>query len=413
MALSAGVRLVAIGSPLVAVDDDAAAVAAALADGGVGLESRTVVDEDEAALERALAPPAPLTVVVAGPGGSTGDVARRVLARASGTRLVLNDRMLAALQELHRRRDRPLPRRDERLALLPQGATVWARPDGEPAWALESEAAAWVVLPRGGLATDTAALLLDLARARLGRSAALAVRTLRTAGVTLADLEERLAAWLGPGESSGEVAVTMAPSEGEVWVRLRARAATPDAAAEALGALERRIAEALGDDCYGRDGESLEQAVGKRLAARGLTLAVAESCTGGLVGHRLTSVPGSSAFFERGVIVYSNRAKAELLGVPDEILRTHGAVSRPCAEAMVRGICARSGAPCGLSITGIAGPDGGTPSKPVGTVFIGLAVPGVVEARHFRFAGGRASVKWQSSQMALDMLRRSLGGSRK
>ena len=189
------------------------------------------------------------------------------------------------------------------------------------------------------------------------------MRTLRTAGVTLADLEERLAAWLGPGESSGEVAVAMAPGEGEVWVRLRARAATPEAAAEALGALERRIAEALGDDCYGRDGESLEQAVGKRLAARGLTLAVAESCTGGLVGHRLTSVPGSSAFFERGVVVYSNRAKAELLGVPDEILRTHGAVSRPCAEAMVRGICARSGAPCGLSITGIAGPDGGTPSQ--------------------------------------------------
>jgi nicotinamide-nucleotide amidase len=202
----------------------------------------------------------------------------------------------------------------------------------------------------------------------------------------------------------------MVPSEGEVWVRLRARAVTPAAAAEALGALERPIAEALGDDCYGRDGESLEQAVGKRLAARGLTLAVAESCTGGLVGHRLTSVPGSSAFFERGVIVYSNRAKAELLGVPDEILRTHGAVSRPCAEAMVRGICARSGTPCGLSITGIAGPDGGTPSKPVGTVFIGLAAPGVLEARHFRFAGGRASVKWQSSQMALDMLRRSLRG---
>jgi nicotinamide-nucleotide amidase len=152
--------------------------------------------------------------------------------------------------------------------------------------------------------------------------------------------------------------------------------------------------------------------VGRRLSARGLMLAVAESCTGGLVGHRLTTVPGSSAFFERGVIVYSNRAKEELLGVPEDILRTHGAVSRPCAEAMVRGICARSGAACGLSITGIAGPDGGTPTKPVGTVFIGLAVPGLVDARHFRFAGGRASVKWQSSQMALDMLRRALGGSR-
>ena len=141
-------------------------------------------------------------------------------------------------------------------------------------------------------------------------------------------------------------------------------------------------------------------------------LAVAESCTGGLLGHRLTSVSGSSAFFERGVVVYSNRAKEELLGVPSEILRTHGAVSGPCAEAMVRGICERSGTVCGLSITGIAGPDGGTPSKPVGTVFIGLAVAGTVEARRFRFAGGRAAVKWESSQMALDMLRRSLGGLR-
>jgi nicotinamide-nucleotide amidase len=412
MALTPGVRLVAIGSPLVAVDDDTAAVAAALADGGVALDSRTVVDEDEAALERVLTPPAPLTVVVAGPGGSTGDVARRVLARVTGTRLVLNERMLGALQEPHRRRDRPLPRRDERLALLPQGATVWARPDGEPAWTLETDAAAWVVLPRGGLGADIAALLLDLARARLGRGSALAVRTLRTAGVTLADLEERLAPWLGPGESGSEVAVTLAPSEGEAWVRLRARGATAEAAAAALTTLDQRITEALGDDCYGRDGESLEQAVGRRLSARGLMLAVAESCTGGLVGHRLTTVPGSSAFFERGVIVYSNRAKEELLGVPEDILRTHGAVSRPCAEAMVRGICARSGAACGLSITGIAGPDGGTPTKPVGTVFIGLAVPGLVDARHFRFAGGRASVKWQSSQMALDMLRRALGGSR-
>jgi nicotinamide-nucleotide amidase len=197
-----------------------------------------------------------------------------------------------------------------------------------------------------------------------------------------------------------------------VWVRLRARGATAEAAAEALGALERSILEALGEDCYGRDGETLELAVGRRLGARGMTLAVAESCTGGLLGHRLTSVSGSSTFFERGVVVYSNRAKEELLGVPAEILRTHGAVSAPCAEAMVRGICERSDTACGLSITGIAGPEGGTPGKPVGTVFIGLAVAGAVEARHFRFAGGRASVKWQSSQMALDMLRRALGGWR-
>jgi nicotinamide-nucleotide amidase len=230
--------------------------------------------------------------------------------------------------------------------------------------------------------------------------------------VTLTDLEERLAGWLAPGAAGGEVAVVVAPSDGEVLVRLRARAATAEAAAQALARLEAPLAAALGDDCYGADGESLEQAVGRRLTARGLTLAVAESCTGGLVGHRLTSVPGSSGFFERGVVVYSNRAKEELLGVPADVLGAHGAVSGPCAEAMVRGICERAGTACGLSITGIAGPDGGTPTKPVGTVFIGLAAPGVLEARHFRFAGGRAAVKWQSSQMALDMLRRSLGDPR-
>jgi molybdopterin-biosynthesis enzyme MoeA-like protein len=152
MALTPGVRLVAIGSPLVVVDDDTAAVAALLADGGIGLESRTVVDEDEAALERALTPPAPLTVLVTGPGGSAGDIARRVLARVTGARLVLSERMLAALEAPHRRVDRPLPRRDERLALLPQGAVVWARADGEPAWAPTSRRACSTSLTRGSIA---------------------------------------------------------------------------------------------------------------------------------------------------------------------------------------------------------------------------------------------------------------------
>ena len=397
----------AIGPPLALVDDDAASVVTLLAAGAVTVESRTLVDEDEPALERVLTPATTLTVILAGPGGSTGDVVRRVLARTTGTRLTLNERMLAALEAQHRRRDRALPRRDERLALLPQGAIVGT--DGEPAWALETDAAAWVVLPRGGLGPATADALVDFARARLGRGGAVVTRTLRTAGVALGDVETRLASWLAPG-GGGEVSITAAATDGEVWVRLRARGATPEAAAEALAAVEPGVTQALGVDCYGHDGESLEQAVGRQLVARGLTLAVAESCTGGLLGHRLTGIPGSSAFFERGVIVYSNRAKQELLGVPEEIIRVHGAVSRPCAEAMVRGICERSGAPCGLAVTGIAGPDGGTPTKPVGTVFIGVAVPGAVEASHFRFAGGRASVKWQSSQVALDMLRRRLGG---
>ena len=159
----------------------------------------------------------------------------------------------------------------------------------------------------------------------------------------------------------------------------------------------------------------LESVVGRLLTERGLMVSVAESCTGGLLGHRLTGIPGSSRYFERGVIVYSNEAKEQLLGVPEPLLRAHGAVSAPVAEAMAAGICRIAGSACGLAVTGVAGPDGGSPAKPVGTVFIGCAAPAAsgavptVEVRHFRFAGGRDAVKWQSAQAALDLLRRALG----
>jgi nicotinamide-nucleotide amidase len=244
--------------------------------------------------------------------------------------------------------------------------------------------------------------LVPFLAGRAGAGETVLTRTLRTAGVSIADVEERLA------ERSGEATITVLPAASgdfEVWVRIAARG---PGAAERLARAERDVAEVLGEDCYGRDDETLELIVGRMLIERGLTLSVAESCTSGLLGHRLTDIAGSSAYFERGVLVYSNQAKQDLLGVPDSILRAHGAVSAPCAEAMARGICERSGNPVGLAITGIAGPDGGTPTKPVGTVFIGVAVSGEVEARRFQFAGNRSAVKWQSTQMALDLLRRRL-----
>jgi competence/damage-inducible protein CinA-like protein len=401
------VRVIAVGAGAVA--DATTPVHAALVTAGVPVGSRVLVDEDEAALEQAVAGDAGLAVLVAGPGGSAGDVVRRVIARVTGTRLVLQERMLGALQEAYRRRDRPLPRRAERLALLPQGASVLAPEDSEPAWLLEAGRLAFVVLPPGELSAGVARELVDFARAFAG-ARRVATRTLRTAGASLDDIEERLAEWLG--HPDGDVSVATVPADGEVWVRLRARGASAEEALAALDRVEPRIVAALGDDCYGRDAETLEHVVGRLLKARGLTLSVAESCTGGLLGHRLTNVAGSSAYFERGVVVYSNRAKQELLGVPEDVLRTHGAVSGPCAEAMARGICERSGSACGLAVTGIAGPDGGTPQKPVGTVFFGIAVAGNVTSKRFRFAGDRVAVKWQSAQTALDLLRRSLGGVR-
>lgn len=411
MAVSPAVHVVTVGAGVApAADADGARVVSALAAAGVGVTARVFVDEDEPALEAALAGEGGLTVIIAGPGGSDGDVVRRVLARVTGARLALNDRMLTAIEEAHRRLDRAMPRRAERLALLPQGAALWSVTGAEPAWMLETPRGAFVVLPRGAAAALEPTIhdqLVPFARARLaGRPAAIA-HTLKTAGVSVAELEERLIDWLG---AEGDVSVVVVPAEGEAWVRVRARGASPADAAERLADAEPQILAALGDDCYGRDGESLEQVVGTLLKSRGLTVATAESCTGGLVGHRLTSVGGSSAYFERGVVVYSNEAKIELLGVPESLLRTHGAVSGETAEAMARGVCAIARTPCGVSITGIAGPDGGTPTKPVGTVYIGVAVSDRVVSRRFRFSGDRASVKWQSSSMALDMLRRTLGG---
>jgi nicotinamide-nucleotide amidase len=411
MALSPAVHVVTVGAGVADVSDvDGARVTSALAAAGVPVTARVFVDEDEAALEAVLAGEGGLTVIVAGPGGSDGDVVRRVLARVTGVRLALSDRMLEAIEAAHRRLDRAMPRRAERRALLPQGATLWLADGAEPAWALETPRGAYVVLARGAAGTLDAIVheqLVPYARSRLAGRPAAIVHTLRTAGASVAELEERLVAWLG-GE--GEVSVVVVPAEGEAWVRLRARGATPAEAADRLAAVEPRIIAALGDDCYGRDGETLEQVVGTLLRSRGLTVATAESCTGGLVGHRLTSIGGSSAYFERGVVVYSNEAKVELLGVPESVLRDHGAVSAETAEAMARGVCAIARTPCGISVTGIAGPGGGTPTKPVGTVYVGVAVSNRVTSRRFRFGGDRASVKWQSSSMALDMLRRALGG---
>jgi nicotinamide-nucleotide amidase len=397
--------VVTMGVVLGADEHDVAALAHVLTEAGLALTGRFAADDDQGALERALAMGADVTVVVAGAGSSAGDGVRRAVARAAGARLVLNERALDALTETYRRRDRPLPRRAERLALLPQGAALWLSPGAEPAFMLETEGRLVVVLPRGAdLAGIVRQHLLPSLASRPGE--AVLTRTLRTAGVSIVDVEERLAEWTARVDDGATVTVLPAGSgDFEVWVRIVARG---PGATDALARLEREVTGALGEDCYGRDDETLERVVGGLLRARALTLSVAESCTSGLLGHRLTDVAGSSAYFERGVLVHSNQAKQDLLGVPEEILRTHGAVSAPCAEAMARGICARSGNPVGLAVTGIAGPDGGTPTKPVGTVFLGVAVSGDVETRRFRFAGDRSSVKWQSTQMALDMLRRRL-----
>jgi len=374
---------------------------------GVLVVSRQVVDASEAALESALRGALDakgLVLVLAKPGGSDGELVPRVIGRLTGARLVLNERRLASIEGSFARRGKAMPRRLDRLALLPRGAELLG--DDVQGWSLAGKHGTLLVLPLD--APNLQQLVSESARTLpiVPGGDGQVLRVLLATGLSAADAEERLGRWLG---KEGEVSVSCAPVEADVHVRLLARGATRALAAAALQPVEAEVRAALGVDCYGQDDDLLESVVGRLLLDRGLTVSVAESCTGGLLGNRLTNIAGSSRYIERGVIVYSNRAKEELLGVPEDLLRAHGAVSEPVARAMAEGVCRISGSPCGLAVTGIAGPDGGSAEKPVGTVYIGCATPEGIEVRRCRFDGDRVAIKWQSSQTALDMLRRRLG----
>ena len=234
-----------------------------------------------------------------------------------------------------------------------------------------------------------------------------AIRTLvfRVAGMPESDLDQLIAPVYKKYQNP---ATTILAAAGDIQIHLRARCSTEVEATALLAEVGGPIELLLGDRIYSRNGQSLEEVVGEKLRERHQTLAVAESCTGGLLGERITSVPGSSAYFLGGFITYSNRMKAECLGVPEETIAQFGAVSNETAQAMALGARRRTGSTYALAITGVAGPDGGTEQKPVGTVHVGLADPGGCQVLHRQFIGDRTRIRQFSTQMALDMLRRKL-----
>lgn len=373
---------------------------------GVPVRGRRLVSLEEGEAERALrqAVEAGGLVVCLGE-GEGAEIARQALARLLGSRLVLNESMLEALTAAYAERGRALPRRAEGLALIPRGTAVLVAPEGgEPGLLAETGGTLVAVLP------SDPRLALALAREhllpRVPRRAAepvTLVRTLRLVGLDLAEVEARLPAALRGAEGASGRTLE---ADGELWVRLQLRGPTAAAADRLRADLEPALRAAFGAAWYGEDEDTLEVVVGRLLRARGLTVALAESCTGGLVGHRLTQVAGSSRYFERGLVVYSNAAKQALLGVPEALLARYGAVSGECAEAMARGVRHEAGTDLGLSVTGIAGPEGGTPAKPVGTVFVGLADVRTAVVERYRFDRDREGNKALAALRALDLLRR-------
>jgi nicotinamide-nucleotide amidase len=205
-----------------------------------------------------------------------------------------------------------------------------------------------------------------------------------------------------------DVQTTILAGAGEIQLHLRTRGASLEAAQQRVDELVAQIEEALGECVFSDNGDSMEQIVGYYLQMRNATLAVAESCTGGLLAQRITSVSGSSRYFVGGAIVYSNELKTSLAGVPAELIRKHGAVSREVAAALAEGIRERCGATYGMGVTGVAGPTGGTEEKPVGLVFHGLAGGSGTEVIERKFPGDRKRIRWFASQQALDMVRRKL-----
>lgn len=235
----------------------------------------------------------------------------------------------------------------------------------------------------------------------------------RTTGLSESEINERLKDLFHPPPEAdkagpGPIALGLVARLTGVDLHFRGMGRTESEILRVLSPWMEKVRERLGEAIYGVDDETLEAVVGRLLVERGLRLAVAESCTGGLIGHRLTNVPGSSAYLDFVSVCYSNSSKTEVLGVPLRLLSEHGAVSAPVAAAMALGVRERSRTDLGLAVTGIAGPTGATPDKPVGLVFFALSSVYGIQTHFAQFRGDREAIKEQAAQSALDLLRRYL-----
>jgi nicotinamide-nucleotide amidase len=303
-----------------------------------------------------------------------------------------------------------MPAANRQQAMLPEGARKLRNNHGSaPGIWLEDDRGRWVAMLPGvpremrGMLGDT---LVPLLRERLGDDRRVVrSRTLRTTGVGESFIADRVAT-IHAG--LGDVGLAYLPNAEGTDLRVTARGVPPDEADRRLAAAAARLREVVGDAVYGEDGADLAAVVLDLSRERGLTIGVAESCTGGLLGARLTAIAGSSDVVLGGVIAYSNGLKSALLDVPPALLVEHGAVSEPVVRAMAAGARAAAGSAIGVAITGIAGPGGGTEEKPVGTVWIATDLDGVVEARRLRLIGDRAEIRQRAAQAALEMIRRRM-----
>lgn len=415
-------ELVTIGTELLlgfTIDSNAAELARALASVGARVVRRATVGDDGGAIAAAVGEALARTGFVIATGGlgpTKDDVTKRAVAQLFGAPLVVDEAYLAQLRQRFERFGRgPMPESNRTQAEVPMGAVVLPNRWGTaPGLWLEGKPGVAVLLP--GVPREMHGLLehevIRRVQERVARTGAgpavIRSRTLRTTGIAESALADKIGAL---EDQLAPVTLAYLPSVEGVDLRLTVWGVAPDAAESVLARAVERLKPALGPHYYGEDGCDLAALVLERLERMGATLAVAESCTGGMLGERITAVPGASRVFVGGVVAYANQVKTQALGVAEALIAEQGAVSEAVVRAMADAAAQRFGATAGLAVTGIAGPTGGTPEKPVGTVWLAARLTDRTEASLRRFPGDRDDIRRRSAQAALDLIRRMLEGS--
>lgn len=415
----AACEVVAIGDELLlgdVVDTNGAWLGRVLASAGLPVVRRTTVSDAEDAIAAAVGEALDRTGCVICSGGlgpTRDDVTREAVAGLLGRTLVQDRAWLAVIEARFRERGIEVNDLTRRQAMVPEGATVLPNDRGSaPGIAIEDDRGLVVLLP--GVPHELRGLVEDRVlpwlqpRTAAGRVPVLTHR-IRTSGIAESLLAASIADLL---DEFAPLTVAFLPTAQGVDLRLTSYRLEVDLARQRFELAERRIRERAGRFVYASGDQPLAATLGHELTRRGLTLAVAESCTGGLLSTWLTDTAGSSAFFLAGYVTYSNDAKQHTLGVPDDLLARHGAVSEPVARAMALGARAAAGVDCAMAITGIAGPGGGTPGKPVGTVFTAAMHGDAADVRHHLFRGDRAEIRARSAQAALLQLRDLIADAR-
>lgn len=397
------------------VDTNSLFITERLAALGIEVRAKAVVGDDRgdlASIFRQALERADLVVLTGGLGPTDDDLTREVVAGVLGLPMHKDDGIVEQIQQRFGRRGLKMPASNVRQAMVPEGAQVLNNPRGTaPGLFLEYETKLVALLP--GPPREMKPMIDELCAgpigARVGRER-LYRASLFVAGRGESHVEEVVqpiySVWR---DARPPIQTTILAAPGQIELHLTTRDTDPAAGQARIDRARDQLHEALGDDVFSTDGRSMEQVVGDLLRDRGYWFAAAESCTGGLLTSRLTDVPGSSAYVYGALIAYDNRVKIRDLHVAESLIDTHGAVSEPVAVAMVEGVLQATGAQVAVAITGIAGPGGGTPEKPVGTVVIAVSVPGhPVHVQKHLFMGSRSMIKFWSTQAALDRVRRLL-----